>query len=109
MAKNIPNAFQLTAKAVKSLNKRAKIYLFKSKGDDPSYELAAFVTPAPQPGALQKVLNKILGKKVEIVALPPSVQTIITKMESVMQACHEPLRAVWDAPAREGSHLVAAA
>ena len=44
------------------------------------------MTPAPQPGALQKVLNKILGKKVEIVALPPSVQKIVGKLENMMQA-----------------------
>ena len=86
MAKNIPNAFQLTSKAVKSINKRAKVYLFKSNDAEPSFELAAFVTPAPQPGALQKVLNKILGKKVEIVALPPSVQKIVGKLENMMQA-----------------------
>jgi hypothetical protein len=78
VAKNVADAFKLTAKAVKAVNPRAKVYVFKSKGGTvdmgDTYELAAFVTPAPQPGALRAVLNKILGKRIEIVALPPQVR-----------------------------------
>ena len=59
--------------------------MFASKEQPPTYELAAFVTPAPQPGALRAAINRILGKRIEIVALPPSVQTIVSKIEGMMQ------------------------